>query len=442
MAKLIDEKSIPASDSTIDLFSLPATQVVFENGYWQEINPSNSCTSEGPWVFVIQSDPHYLHLNRNYVYFKAKIVKEDGTAITSADSVAPINLLGKTLFKQVKVNINGKCASDSGSMYAYRTYLETELNFGSDMKTSYLQSALYYKDQPASKVDSKENVGWQTRAKWFSNGYVEIMAPLHVDLFMSDKLILDQAEIVVELYRNSDDFLLMNFTPDAASGDKPSVKCKLEITDMKWYVRKTQVSNSVKLGIEAALIKNPAKYPIRRVSVTKVGVSEGRQSVPTTPVFNGQLPRRMVVGFVSSDAFFGNSKKSPFNFSHHNVKEISVHAGGNIYPRDPLKMNYAKNQFVPAYVQFFESIGCSDEGKSNMVSIADFMHSTCLYIFDLTPNEQDTGQWQLIKEGSTTVHCEFDSAVPAPGLEMIVYAEFDNLAILDHTRTIHFDYSV
>ena len=68
MAKLVDDRSDPTSSSILDLFTVPPTQVSFEQGYWQEIHLANSCTNEGPYKFIVQSDPNYLHLGRNCVY--------------------------------------------------------------------------------------------------------------------------------------------------------------------------------------------------------------------------------------------------------------------------------------------------------------------------------------------------------------------------------------
>ena len=87
MAQLIDNLSQPSTVSVLDLFSDPSTQVAVEDGYWQEVHLVNTCTSAGPWTFIVQSDPHYLHLNRNYIYFKCKITSATGAAIAAGDKV-------------------------------------------------------------------------------------------------------------------------------------------------------------------------------------------------------------------------------------------------------------------------------------------------------------------------------------------------------------------
>lgn len=439
MAKLVDDKSHPSTASILDLFTVPPTQVSFDQGYWQELQLSNACTNEGPYKFIIQSDPHYLHLNRNYLYLNLRIVKEDGKPLTNTDKVAPINLLGKTFAKQVTVLLNGKQAYDSGDLYAYRTFIETELNFRDEAKSNVLQTSGYEKDTPP--IDSTTNTGWlELQKKYSLSQEVELMAPLHCDLFLSDRLIVSNAELTVEIHRNSDDFLLMSMATPVDGQASP--KYKIEVLDVKWYIRKLQVMDSIHLGIETVLNRTPAKYPLRRISMTNHFVAVGRRSVAQTPVFNGQLPRRIIVAFVKESAFFGSPQHSPFNFINASVKSIQIEAGGQLFPRVPLKADYGSNKYTRAYIQLLEALGHADENVSNGINMSDFKTHRCFYAFDLTPEESDASHWQLLKEGTVIVHCDFKTAVADQGLEMIVYGEFDNLALIDRTRTIHYDYSL
>ena len=105
-------------------------------------------------------------------------------------------------------------------------------------------------------------------------------------------------------------------------------------------------------------------------------------------------------------------------------------------------MNFGHNILARAYLQMFDTLGLSDENKAIWITVDDFKNSMCLFAFDLTPDESDSTHWELIKNGCTTVHCTFDEPIKDPGLEMIVYAEFYNLAMIDRNRTIYFDYTV
>lgn len=449
MAKLIDHQSVPSTKSELDLFSVPPTQVSLENGFWHAARLLNTCTSAGPWQFQIQADPHYVQLNKNYLYMKLKITKGDGTNLTAPQAavggqpavagdhpVGPINMIGKTLFKQIKVHLNGKLTFDSGDNYAYRSFLETELNYGWGAKATQLTAALYAKDQPAAQIESEQNnAGFQWRQKWFRGSVVvEVMAPIHCDLFMTDRLLLDNTELHLELHRNSDPFALMCMHDD--------VNFKLQVIDMVWYVRKVELLKSVQMGLESTLVRHPSKYPVRRTQVTKLHIPVGSRAAPSNTLFTGQIPRRLVVGFVDSDAYYGNYKKSPFQFKNYEIRTIKVTAGGQVFPREPLEMDFPNNRYMRPYVQLYESMGQAKEDTDNYITLDDFKLTHCLFVFDLTPDEQDGAHWELIKDGSVHVDAEFGADVPDGGIEMIVYAEYDNLVTIDRNRNVYFDFNI
>jgi hypothetical protein len=430
MAQLLDGDSVQSGSTLVDLFSVPSTQTVIEHSYWYAAHPANTIPSEGPYQFNVSAGPEYLQLGKNYLYMKLQITTPDNEPIKTTDAVAPINLLAKTFLKQVKVSINGKLAYDSGSMYAYRVFLETELNYDQNVKRDALKAALYEKDTSKNVT----NPGFVARQNKFKDGaVVELMAPIHCDLFLTDRLMLSNTQIDLELHRNSDKFALISFKD-------PVPSYKLKVIDMVWYVKKMILAPSVHLAIETSLMKNAAKYPLRRVAMTKMQIGPGRQCTPFSSVFTGQIPRRIIIGFVDTINFFGNYATSPFVFEHNKITEIYVQAGGNNYPREPLKTDFDKNIYSRAYLHLLDTLGM--ENRSNNITMADFKTLSCLFAFDLTPDESDTECWELIKEGTTTVHATFAEPIKDPGLEMIVYAEFDNVAMLDRNRTVYFDYTV
>jgi len=219
MLKLIDHNSEIGVRSETDLFSVPPTNVAVESGYWFPVYPTNTLMDSGPFEFRINADPSYIHLAKNYLQLKLKITCEDGSNLpnNAQNRVGPINLIGKTFFKQVKVYIGGKLVSDSGDMYMYRSYLETHLNFGSAAKMSHLQAAGFQEDTPLDHLEDEQNTGWGSRRALFeSSAVVELMAPIHADLFMSDRLLLSQTDVRIELHRNSDSFCLMHYPAPAA----------------------------------------------------------------------------------------------------------------------------------------------------------------------------------------------------------------------------------
>ena len=431
--KLIDELSFPSTKTELELFSVPGTQVAVEKSKWREIPLANACTNDGPYEFHIPPGPHMLHLYKNYLLIEFRIRRTDGTRLIVGDPVVgPINLLGKTFFNEVRLILNGTEVFNSGNKYAFRSFLETELNFGTDAKNSQLQAALYCRDLPLEQIDAVTNTGLIARAGHFAlSAMVQVMAPVHCDLFCQDRYLLNQLDVRLQLHRNSNNFVLMCFdaNPDFV----------LEVNSMRWLVKTVEISPAVSLALEKTLLQYEAKYPVRRVEMKTMNVAAGLRGTQDNALFTGQIPRRVVFGCVDFDAFHGNFQKSPFNFKNYDIQRVGLTVCGETYPTKPLQLHFGNNQFVQAFVQMFEGLGMGGENRGNNVTMQSFKYGTCLFAFDLSPDEDDGGHWDLVKDGPVSVNIEFGTALANP-VEIIVYAEFDNLLTIDKTRNVSIDY--
>ena len=56
--------------------------------------------------------------------------------------------------------------------------------------------------------------------------------------------------------------------------------------------------------------------------------------------------------------------------------------------------------------------------------------------------EEHPGCYELIKNGTTSIHIKFSEAVPAGGLVLIVLAEIDSLVMVDKNRTVATDTTI
>lgn len=434
---LIDHESVLGSKSELALFDLPATQVGVERGFWQEVYPKASLTDEGPYEFELPSAPQFTDFSRNYLYMTLKITKADGTNLDADSSIAFVNQIGSSFFKQVKVWLASKLCYDSGDTYAYSSYLLTELNYGRDVKDTQLQSSLYFRDQ-GGKFEDATNTGHVARATYCNGSrVVELMTPIRADLFHCDRLWLNYLPVRVELHRNSDKFCLAYYGAEAAN----TISAKISVQSMMWYVRRVDVLPSIAVDMELRLKRSSAKYPLRRVQVKTLHVDGGRRDTPNTVLFNGQIPRRMVIGCVGRDNYHGSFKKNPFLFDNFGIQSVTVEAGGIRYPRNPWMLNFGTKHYTRAYMALFNALNYGSDDRSNLISYKDFSSGYCLFCFDLSSDNSDADHWELVRMGPTIVQVEFSQAVDADGIKLICLAEFDNLLSLDSNRTPYFDYT-
>ena len=177
--------------SELDLFSVPRTQTSIEGGGYVEYNPISSLNHSAPIEFVINgSGQEYIDLANTQIYVKAQIVMPNGDDIANDAVVGPVNNLLHSLFSEVDVKVNDTLLSSTNNTYSYRSYLETLLTYGKDVKVSQLTSSLFYKDTPGH-MDvgvvagaNATNAGLVKRQNFFSEiSVTEMIGRIHATCF-------------------------------------------------------------------------------------------------------------------------------------------------------------------------------------------------------------------------------------------------------------------
>ena len=136
--------------SEVDLFSVPPTQHSLEKGRWIDYRPLSSVENPDSAInFMIAGTDEYIDLSKTILVVEGHITLEDGKTKLKGGgqtNVAPVNNFLHSLFRQVDVYLNGKQVTPAMGTYAYRSYIETLLNYDASAKNSQLSSALYFKD--------------------------------------------------------------------------------------------------------------------------------------------------------------------------------------------------------------------------------------------------------------------------------------------------------
>ncbi len=434
MASLLHKQSCECTKSELDLFSVPPTQTSIEHGHWIEYYPLAAGTEYGPIEFnILGSGEEYMDLGNTALYLRAKIVKSDGSDLTADDQVGPSNLFLHSLFSQVDVALNETLVSPSTNTYPYRAYLETLLSYGDEAKTSQLTSELWVKDEPG-KLDDATNTGLVERRSYTDTSkVVELFGRLHSDIFMQDRYLPNGVNVKIRLVRSKDAFALLCFD------DNPTYRVKIE--DAKLYVRKVKLAPSVHLGLIKALEKGTLKYPIRRVECKILSVPSRSMTFNKDSVISGQLPKRVVIGLVDNDAYNGIYGKNPYNFKHNKLNFLAVYLDGQQIPAKPLQPNFEEDMYIRSYLTLYQGTGMYGDDAGNTISRKEYKHGYTLYAFNLTPDlAEGLGHLNLIKHGDLRLVMHFAETLPET-VNVVVYAEFDNIVEIDRNRNILFDYT-
>ena len=356
--------------SEVDLFSVPPTQQSLERGRWIDYAPISSVQNpDSAITFLIAGTDEYIDLSKTILTVTGNIMKKDGTTKLTGggqSNVAPVNNFLHSLFRQVDVYLNGKQVTPAMGTYAYRSYIETLLNYDVSAKQSQFSSALYYKDNagemdsngslPSSETLNYKNVsdqnvsvklykpgtgnqGFAQRHKFITNGNQFVLSgPIFSDIFMTDRLLLNMMDLKVVLNRSTDSFSLMEI------GNKSDpIEPKVHLTDVVLKIRKVKVDQAVSDGVERMLKQTPALYPIRRVECKILTIPEQLPNIRQDNIFSGIIPKSFVFGLVHVDAYNGTYGTNPYNFQHFGVTNVSLTANGQEIPFKQLTLKYPKD---------------------------------------------------------------------------------------------------
>jgi len=436
----VHPQSCECAKSELDIFTVPPTQTSVETGGWVEFNPISSIADGTPIEFVVGgSGQDYIDLANTQLYVRARIVRANNNNIDNTNHVGPVNLWLHSLFSEVDIKMNDTLITSTNNTYSYRAYLETLLSYGPAAKKSQLTASLYYKDTAGNMECGDPNTApvpneglRQRHVLLADSATVDMIGCIHSDLFFQDKYIPNDVTLRIRLVRQKDAFALIS--------DENNPAYKIKILDCKLLVRKAKLSASVFVAHAKALELGNAKYPIRRVICKTFTIPRGNLDFSQENLFSGQLPTRLVLGMVDNDSFNGVFGKNPYNFKNYNLTQLKLYMDGQQQHIKPLEPNFGDHQYIASYMSLFSGTGKQQKDEGNDITRTDYPAGYTLYAFDLTPDLAEHDHFNLNKEGSLRVDIKFGTALGAT-INVIAYAEFENVIEIDRNRNVLFDYN-
>jgi hypothetical protein len=180
----IHRDSSNAITNALSFFEVPSTNVSVSSSAVVELltlNPVNIT----PYHFKLHASQSYFDLSKCYILTELRIRKEDalGQLINldpAQDHAAVCQLIGHTLWKNCRVNINGSQVFEANALMAYKSYFDYMLTYPNSVKNSYLNAAGYYEDEELSQITGR---GLQARYALFTGSRVaQFIAKLDVDI--------------------------------------------------------------------------------------------------------------------------------------------------------------------------------------------------------------------------------------------------------------------
>ena len=438
MAKPVHKDTNDCSSSSLDLFLLPPTQSSFQKDKSIDYHPITSLSDGRQIEFKVSgSGKEFLDLARSYLYLKVKVSKTDGSNLDGASKVGFANYPIASLFNQVDVILGGKLISSATNTYAHRSILEVLLNYDKEAAESQLGCGLFRKDTAGQmeemdiSADPVLNTGLGTRSEWTKTSKtVELQGRIHSDLFNQEKLILNGVDLTVKLHRHKPEFCLLS--ADIAPA------YKIIIVDTILYVKKVELTPSVFNAINTVLNDKNAQYAITRTTPKIFTVLRGQQSQHIDNAFLGEIPKRIAVCMMDNDSYNGNYKENSFNFQHY---KSDSNRNISQWRRGPIQAAETQLwwQTVTAYNTLFSGTGKLHGNSGSIIKREDYSEGYTIIVADLTPFEIGDN-FDLKEEGTLSIDLVFKSPLTAT-INVLVYAEYDNVIEIDSNRNVIKDWS-
>jgi hypothetical protein len=384
----------------MDYFVAPGISISEDESYMMKVYPTSSIDNRAPIIYELDiDDSHYADLSECYHYVRLRVTKSDHTniadpngAATDGTKVAPINYYGSTMFQNVELYLNGELIESSNNLYPYKSYLQSFLSYGNDVKSNQLALAGYYQD--TSNIDTDgirdtmaavdcSNKGLHQRYERSKHSRpVASMSRLHLDMCTQGRYIQNRTNVKIRLSRVEPRFGLI--AKDATQN------FNYEIEQAYLLVRMVKPRESLRLAVEESLEQAVAKYPTKSCEMRFFTFAGNSNTLSEPNLYSGKLPTRVALGLVDADAMDGVYTKSPFNFKPFTVTEVDLKVNGKSVTTDPLKIDLEHDDYALPYFWLYKSTGGLLDNEA-LVDYEQFKKGYFLYVFDLTEDGEHGG---------------------------------------------------
>lgn len=432
--------SLQETDSDVishaaDLFSMPHLENSMVEGRTSTYRPIDK-NNDGPYQFIIPPQGmQYVQLAATRLFLRLKIVKEDGTDLVAADEVAPINLIGSSMFRSIDIEIGGTPVPELGNMYSnYKAYLETLLSYSAPAQESHLLSCGWLADT-AGKFDitTDDNDGYKRRKAMSALSVsFEVMTPVHCDFLQCDKFLPPGVTLSIKFNRAPDNFALITSTNNTY---------KIVVEDIKLFVRHITLNSAIVKNHLDKFERQPAVYHMNKTVMKTFVFGAGTQAINQYSIFTEILPKSLIIGMVQSDSFNGKIRNgNPFNFQHFTLSSGNIRVNGESLPLEPYRPDWVNKLYCREYRDFFDNIGIKHNDMGNLITPAYFSGGCFFMVSDLSADQCNGRHYHPRQSGKIDVEILFKTAL-TQSINLIAFGVFDALVLLDKNNKVTTDIS-
>ena len=198
------------------------------------------------------------------------------------------------------------------------------------------------------------------------------------------------------------------------------------------FVRKITLTESVRLSIERALTKAPARYPYIESLCKSFIIQAGQNSFIKESIFGTEPIRRLTLCMVPNAQFRGSYSTNPFDYQKFDLERIEI-VRGNGLPIAGTPIDTEDNTRL--YYNTMTALGFKNGG--NKISLDGF-ENKYMSTFDLTSSQEASKNLTLFPEltgAPITLKLLFSKALPE-AVEIFLIGERFSQVFIDSSRNI------
>lgn len=449
---------------------------------FQEILPITTAielSQSAPIDFrIITNGYEFIDLMNSYFYIQGEWVDSAGKPIeANYDSTRPASNLFHSLWTQIDVKLNGTMVSShQNKTYPYVAYLEKTLSMARFQETRDAMFHGYYFDgfETALKADlsglaasSFPDKDGFNRSSPFKHQklpvgeLVELLDNLHIDVFKQPRYLPNEVVMDIRFHRNVPEFYMQTLgqVQNQKLEEKDDQKASLRIKKMHFVAMKIYPTAEIYQQIQSSAERSPMRIDIRRTEMKTMVIASGTKSKRVDELFTNQLPKRIIIFFLSNAVFNGSWNRNSFIFEHYEIEEMDVVFNGRrVRPRMKLDTDStttwdktpnkiddpSKFTKLEAYHHFVSSLELTDLETQPLVAFPAFFYKEGLFtvwVYDFTPDRSasTTSIVHPVERGYISMDFKWKNALPE-AINLMVYAEYDNTISIDGQRAVSTDY--
>ncbi len=430
----------------LSIFETPLTNCSIENSRYVSYLPTQVVKTQGVIQFIVGADSlSYVDLKRSKLYIRAHIEDSKGSkppavgrdenkdnvldVLEKDDTAIPINHLLQSMWEGIEVRLGKLNLTEPSAFYPYTSYIKTLLyKCKTPNDVEKMSTELFYPDENFDSfgvpTTGDEALDWR-RSKVDNGKSFELFGPLNVDVFDVEKYLINGVPLSIKLYPHRSTFTLM--TEEVEKG------YKIVIDQAILQVRFVDVTATMIDAHDRALEKGDALYYYTKTHITPISLKSDTRTFNEANCFNGKVPRKIVVCFVSDESFSGSYTSNAFNMRHYDIESLQVMVNGVSVPHEGYTMDFSANQYAVPAQSLLES------EKSAILNYDNFAKGYAFFHYDLRNNELfknvDDKTFELSMVGEVSIRGRFKTKLPH-NVQMLVYGEFQELYRIDRARVV------